>query len=48
VSYQYDVSPDGTKFLMLLRDAARAGAAPAQVNLVRNLLEPLKRIVPTK
>jgi hypothetical protein len=48
VSNQYDVSPDGTKFLMLLRDAARAGAAPGQVNLVLNLFEQLKRIVPTK
>jgi hypothetical protein len=42
------VSADGTKFLMLLRDAAPAGAAPGQVNLVLNLFEQLKRIVPTK
>jgi serine/threonine protein kinase len=48
VSQQYDVSPDGTKFLMLLRDAVRAGAAPGQVNLVLNLSEQLKRLVPTK
>ena len=45
---QYDVSPDGTKFLMLRRDAAAAGAAPGQVNLVLNLFEELKRLVPTK
>ena len=44
---QYDVSPDGTRFLMHLRDAARAGAAPGQVNLVLNLFEELKRLVPT-
>ncbi len=44
----YDVSADGTKFLMLLRDAAQAGASPGQVNLVLNLFEQLKRIVPTK
>jgi hypothetical protein len=48
VSYHYDVSPDGTKFLMLLRDAATAGSAPGQVNLVLNLFEELKRLVPTK
>jgi serine/threonine-protein kinase len=45
---QYDVSPDGTRFLMLLRDAARAGAAPGQVNLVLNLFEELKRLVPAQ
>lgn len=44
----YDVSPDGTRFLMLLRNAAPAGAASGQVNLVLNLFERLKRIVPTK
>jgi serine/threonine-protein kinase len=44
----YDVSPDGTGFLMLLRNAAPAEAAPGQVNLVLNLFEQLKRIVPTK
>jgi hypothetical protein len=48
LSDQYDVSPDGTKFLMLLRDAARAGSAPGQVNLVLNLFEQLKRLAPTK
>lgn len=48
VSNHYDVSPDGTKLLMLLRDAVRAGAAPGQVNLVLNLFEELKRLVPTK
>ena len=34
VSDQYDVSSDGTKFLMLRRDAEEAGTAPGQVNLV--------------
>ncbi len=48
VSDQYDVSPDGTRFLMLLRDAARAGAAPGQVNLVLNLFEELKRLALTQ
>jgi Tol biopolymer transport system component len=48
VSDQYDVSPDGTKFLILRRDAARAGAAPGQVNLVLNLFQELKRLGPTK
>jgi hypothetical protein len=44
----YDVSLDGTKFLILLRDAAGAGTAPGQVNLVLNVFEELKRHVPTK
>ena len=44
----YDVSPDGTTFLMLRRDTARAGAAPGQVNLILNLFEELKRLVPTE
>ena len=44
----YDVSLDGTKFLMLRRDAAGAGTAPGQVNLVLNVFEELKRHVPTK
>lgn len=46
VPENYDVSPDGTKFLMLRRDAAGAGAAPGQVNLVLNVFEELKRLVP--
>ena len=48
VNDQYDVSADGTKFLMALRDAAPAGASPGQVNLVLNLFEQLKRLAPTK
>ena len=48
VSDQYDVSPDGTRFLMLIRDAQGAETAPGQVNLVLNLFEQLKRLVPTK
>ncbi|HQZ39647.1 MAG: hypothetical protein IT180_09750 [Acidobacteria bacterium] len=47
MSNQYDVSPGGTTFLMLLRDAARAGMAPGQVNLVLNPFEQLKRLVAT-
>ena len=48
VSDQYDASPDGTKFLMLLRDTASAGSAPGQVNLVLNLFEELQRRAPTR
>ncbi|NOT27643.1 MAG: serine/threonine-protein kinase [Acidobacteria bacterium] len=48
VSSQYDVSPDGTTFLMLRRDAPGAGAVPGQVNLVLNVFEGLKRLVQTR
>jgi len=48
VGGQYDVSADGTKFLMLRRDATGAGAAPGQVNLVLNRFEALKRLAPAK
>jgi Tol biopolymer transport system component len=45
-SSQYDVAPDGKTFLMLRRDAPGAGAVPGQVNLVLNVFEELKRLVP--
>ena len=45
---QYDVSADGTKFLMLRRAAAGAGTTPGQVNLVLNWLEEFKRLAPAK
>jgi hypothetical protein len=48
VRAQYDVSPDGTKFLMLLRDAASAESAAGQVNVVLNLFEELNRLVPVE
>ena len=38
----YDISPDGQRFLMIRRDQA-----PAQINVVLNWFEELKRLVPT-
>jgi len=42
----YDVSPDGQRFLML-RPAEEAQAAPTQINVVLNWFEELKQKVPT-
>ncbi|MFY9530722.1 MAG: protein kinase [Candidatus Acidiferrales bacterium] len=42
----YDVSPDGQRFLMLKRSES-AGEAPTQINVVLNWFEELKRRVPT-
>jgi len=38
----YDISPDGQRFLMI-----RTDQAPAQINVVQNWFEELKRLVPT-
>jgi serine/threonine protein kinase/Tol biopolymer transport system component len=40
----YDVSPDGRRFLMIRREL---GPAPRQINVVLNWAEELKRLVPT-
>jgi len=42
----YDVSPDGQRFLML-KTGESAGAAPTQINVVLNWFEELKQKVPT-
>ena len=42
----YDVSPDGQRFLML--KATEQAQAPTQINVVLNWFEELKRRVPTK
>jgi eukaryotic-like serine/threonine-protein kinase len=42
----YDVSPDGQRFLML-KPAEAAEGAPTQINVVLNWFEELKRRVPT-
>jgi hypothetical protein len=42
----YDVSPDGQRFLML-KPAEASEAAPTQINVVLNWFEELKRRVPT-
>jgi serine/threonine protein kinase/Tol biopolymer transport system component len=45
-STNYDVSPDGQRFLMLKPNES-AEAAPTQINVVLNWFEELKRRVPT-
>ena len=42
----YDVSPDGQRFLMLKRSEKEA-ATPTQINVVLNWVEELKRRVPS-
>jgi Tol biopolymer transport system component/predicted Ser/Thr protein kinase len=42
----YDVSPDGQRFLML-KPVEQTGAAPTQINVVLNWFEELKQKVPT-
>jgi len=42
----YDVSPDGQRFLMV-KPSESAGAAPTQINVVLNWFEELKQKVPT-
>jgi Tol biopolymer transport system component len=42
----YDVSPDGQRFLMV-KPSEPEGAAPTQINVVLNWFEELKRRVPT-
>jgi Tol biopolymer transport system component len=41
----YDVSPDGQRFLMI--KPSEAGEAPTQINVVLNWFEELKQRVPT-
>jgi hypothetical protein len=41
----YDVSPDGQRFLML-KPSESTGVAPTQINVVLNWFEELKRRVP--
>ena len=42
---EYDVSPDGKRFLMVRREP---GSTPTRINLVFNWLEELERLVPTQ
>ena len=46
-SRQYDVSADGTRFLML-KNVTGPLATPSQLVLVQNWFEELNRLVPTK
>ena len=43
---EFDVSPDGQRFLML-KPVTQEQAAPTQINVVLNWTEELKRLVPT-
>jgi hypothetical protein len=43
----YDISPDGQRFLML-KPSEQEVAAPTQINVVLNWFEELKRHVPTE
>jgi hypothetical protein len=43
----YDVTPDGQRFLMV-REVPQPTARVAQMVLVQNWFEELKRLVPTK
>jgi len=44
---QYDVAPDGQRFLML-KQSGEVTATPPQIVVVKNWFEELKRLVPTK
>jgi Tol biopolymer transport system component len=44
----YDVAPDGRRFLLTLSKDAATNVAPAQMILVQNWFDELKRLVPTK
>ncbi len=45
----YDISPDGQRFLMVVAgfDSQEEQTAPAQINVVLNWFEELKRLVPS-
>jgi serine/threonine-protein kinase len=47
VRAQYDVSPDGQRFLML-KSVGQEQSAPTQINVVLNWTEELKHLVPTE
>lgn len=44
----YDVSPDGQRFLMLKPDAQSSFSAPTKIVVVQNWFEELKRRVPSR
>jgi Tol biopolymer transport system component len=48
--HQWDLSPDGKRFLMMKEQtpAGSAGAGPRRINIVLNWLEQLKQRVPVK
>jgi len=46
--WNYDVSSDGKRFLMIKEAASQASQAAPQIVVVQNWQEELKRLVPTK
>ena len=44
---QYDLAPDGQRFLMVKEGAATGDATPAEIVLVQNWFDELERLVPT-
>ncbi len=46
VGRTYDISPDGTRFLMIEASSPSAEAEPMQLILVQNWLDELQRLVP--
>jgi hypothetical protein len=46
IATAYDVTPDGQRFLMV-KQIAQPESAPAQINVVLNWFEELRRLVPT-
>ena len=44
----YDVAPDGRRFLLTVNNGAADESPPAQMIFVQNWFEELKRLVPTK
>ena len=43
---RYDISPDGTRFLMIKDEATADGAAPVNIRVVLNWTDELERLVP--
>ena len=48
VSWQYDVTADGQRFLMIKDSGGDQAAAPQNLIVVQNWFEELKRLVPAK
>ena len=44
----YDISPDGTRFLMIKDDATADGSAPINIRVVLNWTDELERLVPAE
>jgi serine/threonine-protein kinase len=47
LSRSYDISPDGRRFVMIKPGGGDGAIAPAQIVIVKNWFEELKRLVPS-